>query len=296
MNAKLNENGKFDLFLCRDMGSNMLKVSECGTIEELKKEGRKLLRQGANCGNNFPAREYAYIASDGNMVFGWLNPEEEALIEKWIVISLGAAYDNETKVTSRKNFEQMNLCNVYGNYGQIVGCNDASCYVFSNRYCDIAEHFYNEFVENFPHRDDDQESIWCLVCENFEISYNDFADYLENNESFFCEKFSVTLEQHAEMRKFFLNWKKNNESHTQCVAWNYWDGSNHKGIILKSDLFDTECYELEEDEQIEILKQMPETAPHMEGATAIWANEEFIYYFTRWANDPWFCSVEKVIN
>ena len=69
---KANENGKINLYLCRDMGSNMLKVSEFDTLSELKKEGKRLLKEGAECANNLPAREFAYQGKDGNMIFGWL--------------------------------------------------------------------------------------------------------------------------------------------------------------------------------------------------------------------------------
>lgn len=71
MKTKRNENGKIDLYLGRDMGSNMIKISEFNSLSELKKEGKKLLKEGANCANNLPAREFAYQGADGNMIFNW---------------------------------------------------------------------------------------------------------------------------------------------------------------------------------------------------------------------------------
>jgi len=71
MKTNKNENGKINLYLGRDMGSNMIKVGEFNTLSELKKEGKKLLKEGAECANNLPAREFAYQNTDGNMTFGW---------------------------------------------------------------------------------------------------------------------------------------------------------------------------------------------------------------------------------
>ena len=70
MKAIKNENGKIDLYLGRDMGQNMVKVGEYNTLSELKKAGKNLLKEGATCANNLPAREYAY-QTVGGMVFGW---------------------------------------------------------------------------------------------------------------------------------------------------------------------------------------------------------------------------------
>ena len=72
MKAKRNEAGKIDLYLCRDLGSNVLKVAECDTLSELRKEGKRLLKNKAECANNLPAREFGYQMNDGNMKFEWL--------------------------------------------------------------------------------------------------------------------------------------------------------------------------------------------------------------------------------
>jgi hypothetical protein len=71
MKAKKNETGKINLYLGRDMGSNMVKVGEFNSLTELKKEGKRLLKEGAECANNLSAREFAYIGIDGYMKFGW---------------------------------------------------------------------------------------------------------------------------------------------------------------------------------------------------------------------------------
>jgi hypothetical protein len=72
MKTKKNENGKIDLYLGRDLGSNIIKVGEFDTLSELKKEAKRLLREGAVCANNLPAREFAYQGDDGNLIFGWV--------------------------------------------------------------------------------------------------------------------------------------------------------------------------------------------------------------------------------
>ena len=71
MEAKLNENGKINLYLGRDMGCNLVKVGEFDTLSELKREGKKLLKNRVKCGNNLPAREYAYISNNGYFIYSW---------------------------------------------------------------------------------------------------------------------------------------------------------------------------------------------------------------------------------
>lgn len=71
MKAQRNENGKISLYLGRDMGRNIIKVSEHNTLTELRNTGKRLLKEGASCANNLPAREYAYISQDGNFTFCW---------------------------------------------------------------------------------------------------------------------------------------------------------------------------------------------------------------------------------
>jgi hypothetical protein len=70
MKANRNENGKIDLYLCRDFGSNVIRVDEFNNLLDLKKEGKRLLKEGAECANGLPAREYAYIKKN-NLVFCW---------------------------------------------------------------------------------------------------------------------------------------------------------------------------------------------------------------------------------
>lgn len=53
--------------------NNIIEVGEFDTLTELRKAGKKLLREGATCANNFPAREFAYLGKDKNMVFEWIS-------------------------------------------------------------------------------------------------------------------------------------------------------------------------------------------------------------------------------
>lgn len=66
-----NENGKITLWLGRDFGSNMKVAGEFDTLKELKKEGKRLLKEGTECANGLPSREYAYFNNKGVLTFCW---------------------------------------------------------------------------------------------------------------------------------------------------------------------------------------------------------------------------------
>jgi hypothetical protein len=71
MKAHKNSNGKIDLYLGRDLGSDMLHVAEFDNMKELRKGGNRLLKEGAECANGLPAREYAFYNAKENLTFYW---------------------------------------------------------------------------------------------------------------------------------------------------------------------------------------------------------------------------------
>ena len=52
--------------------NNLKEVGEFETLKELKREGKRLLKEGAYCANNQHAREFAYLGKDKNLVFEWI--------------------------------------------------------------------------------------------------------------------------------------------------------------------------------------------------------------------------------
>ena len=93
--------------------------------------------------------------------------------------------------------------------------------------------------------------------------------------------------------KFFDAWREQNENHTEVTGWTYHDSHNFKTIVLETEFGEPDCIELDEEEQIEILLQMPETAPYIEKFDTIVETEDFKFKYDRWATNPWFCYVER---
>jgi len=68
MAAKRNESGKIALYLSNNF-RNHKKVDEFENLGALKKEGERLLKSGALCAGDLPAREYAYQTLTGGMKY-----------------------------------------------------------------------------------------------------------------------------------------------------------------------------------------------------------------------------------
>lgn len=219
------------------------------------------------------------------------NLRSEKLLEKWIVVKMN--FTDEICVTRRSNFEEMNLCDAYENYGQIVGCCNAGCYALDNSDSNIQSDFLlaienemnvklhssfgNEFGSCFTSIDE--------LIENID-SLNDLDDESK-------EIYNYTDIDTDAVRVFAQKWVTENENHTTITGWTYWDGSNHKTITLKAEFSETDCTELDEDDQVEILLEMPESAPYISGTNTSEETENFTFLFDRWADNPWYCYVER---
>ena len=77
--------------------------------------------------------------------------------------------------------------------------------------------------------------------------------------------------------------------HTGVLAWNYWDGSNWRTIIIECDGY-VDYTEVDEEISEKILSEMPEV-PHVDGTHETIETESFEFTHTRWASDPWVFSV-----
>ncbi len=194
-------------------------------------------------------------------------------IEDYIVLQKMYEEGGEGKyyITSRGNFEEQRLCECRGRYGQHVTCYYAGCYTFDNS-CSDAE----------------KDCITAL-CEKFGVVKVEegIEDIVEGDSSAFA---SIELN---EIRTFVEKWKEENEQHEMALAWTYWDGSNYKTFVLKSE-DDSACdvKELPDKQQKKILAEMPDT-PYIEKATESVETANYIFSYSRYANDPWICRVEE---
>ncbi len=261
----------------------------------------KILNQ--NRGEN-SLYEYVYCESQGDPnFFRWLFEEEfnedfdlslsdeqreqfknwveklkrEFLLEKWIVVRFSYADNDDTiRVTCRRNFEKMNLCEAYADYGQKVGCYQAGCYSLDNSSSDALKDLIQAISEKFGIEENNINII--ESGEIFEIEAGDGEEFGFNEDA---------------VNKFISEWREINEYHTEVVGWIYHDSHNFKTVVLEADFGETDCVELEEEEQIQILQQMPEKTPYIEGTNTSVETEDFIFHFDRWATNPYFCYVEK---
>lgn len=200
----------------------------------------------------------------------------DELLEKWIVVQLPYAdKDDSIRVTRRSNFEEMNYCDAYGNHGQKVACYNAGCHNLENSASTAQSDCATAISEKFN------------VCVSLEKCADEWTVTPANDEDDFSD------EMIAEIETFIKEWQKENTSHTEVIAWTYHNSKNFETILLKADFHEPNCVELDEDKQIEILLQMPESTPHIEGTNVSEESENFIFRFDRWATNPWFCYVER---
>ncbi len=204
----------------------------------------------------------------------------ELLHNDYIVVKFYDEDSNETtmKVTKRNNFEETNLCECYGKYGQKVGCWNSGCYSLANPDSDAMKDLIAAIEEKF----DVTPGIVECPDGSFEV-----------------EPDSETEDIEGEINRFIKRWQEENEYHSKAEAWTYFDSSNFRTVILKyydSLPFNVDCEELSKEEQIAILSEMPELPYHVEGTNASEKTENYTFYFDRGANNPWICFVEKNDN
>ena len=104
----------------------------------------------------------------------------------------------------------------------------------------------------------------------------------------------------VDIRQFFEEYVKNNESKMDAIYMNYWDGSNWQSIVF-ADCEIESPYELlakDDPEAVEVLAAFARLGgvPYIEGTDTEETDEEsgHIFYFTRYAGDPWVCRVDPL--
>lgn len=221
----------------------------------------------------------AAIKENGGNVANYIIADTEAqdqgLLEKWIVVDFGADTEDRLRVTRRSNFEKMNFCDAYGQYGKKVGCYDAGCYTLENSGSSAQSDCASAIREKFN------------VCVSLEKCAGTWTVIPSDEDDEFSEELISKIES------FIESWQGENTSHTEILGWTYHDSHNFCTVVLEADFGEPDCVELDEDEQIEILLQMPETAPYMENFNTSEETDNFIFSFDRWATNPWFCTVER---
>jgi len=200
------------------------------------------------------------------------NDEIKKLREKYIVLEKTYVNDGRFYITRRSNFETINLCDCFDDYGQPIGCYRAKCYSFDNSDSDATKDCLKDLYEHFEVKYSDDDLLFSI--EDVLNGENDLLSEIDEEK----------------IEEFIKNWQEENESHTEVEAWTYWDGRNYKTIILQSDFGDEDVREIDEEEQEAILAELPKN-PDFEKPIEQVETENYVFTFSRYASDPFYCEV-----
>lgn len=200
------------------------------------------------------------------------NDEIKKLREKYIVLEKTYVNDGRFYITRRSNFETVNLCDCFDDYGQIIGCYGAKCYSFDNSDSDATKDCLRALYEHFGIEYSDDDLLFSI-----EEVLNGENDLLADVDK-------------EKIDEFIKNWKENNETHTEVDAWTYWDGRNYRTIILQSDFGFEDVREIDDEKQDAILSELPENQDTEKPIEQV-ETKNFIFTFSRYASDPFYCSV-----
>ena len=183
--------------------------------------------------------------------------------------------DEEFFITREKNFEKQKLCDCFDNFGQKIGCYNAGCYSLDNSSSDVYKDCLKELYKNFgvEYTDDN-------------LQYSDFDDAASGDNELLYNVPQSSIDD------FISEWKERNENHIEVKAWTYWDGHNFKTFVLEADSGMVDVEELGLEKQESILSEYP-GVPYIEGTLESDETENYVFTFTRWADDPWICSVKE---
>lgn len=149
---------------------------------------------------------------------------KKAILTEYIVIKNNAT--DEIHILNRSCFEKVDECETYTDYGQKVGCENAGCNTLDNSY---STELHNSFLAD-------------VKSAGFEIEEDASLSDILNTEN-------------EELQAFIEQWKKENESHSECTSYDYWDGHNWQSIVIENESGNTYYSELTEEEQLPILKE-----------------------------------------
>jgi len=201
-----------------------------------------------------------------------INPKIEKLCEKYIVLEKTYENDGYFYITQRNNFETINLCDCFDDYGQPIGCYRSKCYSFDNSDSDATKDCLKDLYEYFGIKYSDDDLLF-----NIKDVLRGENPLLQNIDK-------------ERINEFVKNWQKENESHTEVEAWTFWDGGNYKTLVLQSDFGYEDVREVDEETQEVILSELPDY-PYIEKDIEQIETENFIFTFSRYESDPFYCSV-----
>lgn len=230
------------------------------------------------------------------------------LLKEYIVVE--SVKDSESGIfliTNREKFITQKQCECYGDYGQKIGCDTAGCNCLDNHCSDIDRELIEAIQEKFwkKYTEFSQKSLWEYLTLN-ELSFSsldELKEVIEELNKIYPDekKDPEVLEDNyrqlpiSETITFAEEWINDNENHTECVSWTFWNGSNFNTEILSHDYSEEviTVNELEEVQQQKIIEAYENAnySPYNEGVS-IGEFKEYKIQKTQFSNDPWIAHVE----
>jgi len=149
-----------------------------------------------------------------------------------IVVKEKFSDTDELLIVKESWFETAKVCDSYDRYGQKCGCYNAGCYALDNSGCsassDMLECLYKHF--DIEYSEDN------LDYDHFESAQNGENELLEN----------ISQE---DINSFIENWQEENENHSEHEAYTYWDGHNHRTVVLSTEFGESDLERINDDEE-----------------------------------------------
>ena len=150
-------------------------------------------------------------------------------------------------VSLRSNFESLNVCETYGDYGQQVGCCNAGCYTLENSECSAQSDCSSAITKEFN------------VCVSIERIADKFTVIPTDDDEEFPDELIENIDA------FIEGWQKENENHTECTGYTYLDGSNFATIVIDHEHDSNLISHVEIDEGIEAINEAIENRSFVKG-------------------------------
>lgn len=129
------------------------------------------------------------------------------------------------KIISRDEVIEKPLSETYDQYGQMIGEANAGDYSVMNTESNFAIKDCIEEIKNHFNVNLNDDQVYDLKEIIIDEDY-DNINYYDEIKDLFDKK---------ELQSFVEKWREENEAHTMCTCFEYWDGSNWKSIVFDYD-------------------------------------------------------------
>jgi hypothetical protein len=176
--------------------------------------------------------------------------------------------DGSLVIMDEDRFETANLCDCYDEYGQQNGCTDSGCYAVSNDYCDAKKE--------------------CLAAVKSKFGVDAEIE---------CGIVTVDNEEIEEITSFVEDWKKENEVHVDVQAYTFWDGHNHKTLVLSTDIWEPNIEEVNEELSTKIISAFEKCEfDNWNFGKCASTSGGYRFTQTQYCDDPYIACVEEDIE